>query len=196
MAETKGFNFPGAGERILANALTLFSRHGYKGVSTREIAAAAKVNEITVFRHYPHKRDLYLAVMTSALGQVHIRGELLSGIAESGDAETALARTFELISKTMMEKPEILRLLQYSALELGDDFNPLIRRHLSELIEVTARYLEPWIEAGKLRCSNGRSIVFTFIAIVASHSSINRVFSVEELSPDGILKTCANLYVT
>ena len=192
----KGFNLPGASERILAKAMTLFSLHGYHGVSTREIASAAQVNEVTIFRHYPRKRDLYGAVMNAALGQLRIRGDLLSEVAESDDAETALARTFELISKTMMEKPEILRLLQFSALELGDDFNPLIRRHLSELVEVTAGYLEPWIEAGKLRCANSRSIIFTFIAIVASHSSIQRVFSVEELGPDEILSTCAIFYVT
>lgn len=194
MLETKGFNLPGAGERILANAMTLFSQHGYNGVSTREIAAAAHVNEITVFRHYPHKRDLYLAVMNSALRQLHLRGDLLSGIAESSDAQTALARTFELIAKTMMEKPEILRLLQYSALELGTDFDPLVRRHLSEFVEVTARYLEPWIKAGEVHCANSKNLVFIFIAIIASYSSIQRVFSVEGLEPDEMFETCANFY--
>ena len=193
--ETKGFVVPGARERILAKAMTLFSLHGYNGVSTREIATAAHVNQITVFRHYPRKRDLYLAVMTSALKQLHLRGDLLSGIAESRDAPTALARTFELIAKAMMEKPEILRLLQYSALELGADFDPLARKYLSEFVEVTARYLEPWIKNGEVRCTNSRALVFTFIAIVASYNSIQRVFSVDGLGPDGMFETCANFYI-
>jgi AcrR family transcriptional regulator len=144
MPETKGLATPDAGQRILATATSLFARHGYNGVSTREIASAAQVNEVTVFRHYPRKHDLYLAVMKSGLRQFHLRGDLLASIAEARDGQTALARTFDLIAETLMEKPELLRLLQYSALELSTDFDPLVRRHLNEFVEVTAHYLEPW----------------------------------------------------
>jgi AcrR family transcriptional regulator len=194
MPEFKGSAGPDAGERILANAMSLFAMHGYNGVSTREIATAAQVNEVTIFRHYPHKHDLYLAVMKSGLRQLHLRGDLLAGIAEARDGQTALARTFDLIAKTLMEKPEVLRLLQYSALELSVDFDPLVRRHLSEFVEVTARYLEPWIEKGELRCTSGKTLIFTLIAIVASYSSIHRVFSAEGLNPDGMFEICSNLY--
>jgi AcrR family transcriptional regulator len=194
MPETKRFAWPGAGERILATATSLFALHGYNGVSTREIASAAQVNEVTVFRHYPHKHDLCLAVMKSGLRQLHLRGDLLAGIAEARDGQTALALTFDLITKTMMEKPEILRLLQYSALELSTDFDPLVRRHLSEFVEVAARYLEPWIQKGELRCTSSKTLIFTFIAIVTSYSSIQRVFSGEGLGPDGMFEACANFY--
>ena len=80
MPETKGLTGPDAGERILATATSLFALHGYNGVSTRDIASAAQVNEVTIFRHYPRKHDLYLAVMKSGLRQLHLRGDLLTGI--------------------------------------------------------------------------------------------------------------------
>src|ERR1039458_5251376 len=99
MPETKGIAGPDAGERILATATSLFALHGYNGVSTREIASAAQVNEVTIFRHYPRKHDLYLAVMKSGLRQLHLRGDLLAGIAEARDGQTALALTFDLISR-------------------------------------------------------------------------------------------------
>ncbi len=194
MPETRGLGGQGAGERILATATSLFSVHGYKAVSTREIASAAQVNEVTIFRHYPRKHDLYLAVMKSGLQQLYLRGDLLAAIAEACDGQTALARTFDLISKTLMEKPEILRLLQYSALELGADFDPLARRHLSEFVEVTARYLEPWIKKGELRCTNSKTLVLTLIAIVTSYSSLQRVFSAAGLAPDGMFEACAHFY--
>jgi AcrR family transcriptional regulator len=194
MPEIRGSAGPDAGERILANAMSLFALHGYNGVSTREIASAAQVNEVTIFRHYPHKHDLYLAVMKSGLRQLHLRGDLLTGIAEARDGQTALARTFDLIAKTLMEKPEVLRLLQFSALELSVDFDPLVRRHLSEFVEVTARYLEPWVKKGELRCTSGKTLIFTFIAIVASYNSIQRVFSAEGLDPDEMFEICSNFY--
>ena len=194
MPEIRGSAGPDAGERILANAMSLFALHGYNGVSTREIASAAQVNEVTIFRHYPHKHDLYLAVMKSGLRQLHLRGDLLTGIAEARDGQTALARTFDLIAKTLMEKPEVLRLLQFSALELSVDFDPLVRRHLSEFVEVTARYLEPWIKKGELRCASGKTLIFTLVAIIASYSSIQRVFSAEGLDPDEMFEICSNFY--
>jgi len=185
---------PDAGERILATATSLFALHGYNGVSTRQIASEAQVNEVTVFRHYPRKHDLYLAVMNSGLKQFHLRGDLLAAIAEARDGQTALARTFDLVAKTLMEKPELLRLLQYSALELGADFDPLVRRHLSEFVEVTARYLEPWITKGELRCTSSKALIFTLVAIVASYSSIERIFAAEGLDPLAMFQICSAFY--
>ena len=164
-------------QRILTTAASLFSQFGYNGVSTREIASEADVNEVTIYRHYPRKRDLYLAVLGSELQRVQLRGEFLTRLAEAHDGRMALNSTFELIETTLQQQPQLLRLLQYSALELSDDLDPLLRRHLGELVEVVARYLEPWIQRGELRCSNGKTLVLTLIAIVLSRSSLHRVFS-------------------
>jgi AcrR family transcriptional regulator len=182
----------GAGERILATATELFARFGYNGVSTRDVASAAQVNEVTVYRHYPRKHDLYLAVLEAELQQLRFRGDLLARIAEASDGRTALVRAFELLTKTLMHKPAILRLLQYSALELNEDFDPLVRRHLGELIEVVARYLEPWIRNGELRCTNAKTVVLTLVGIVISHNSLQRVFLGKELGPERMFEAYAS----
>jgi AcrR family transcriptional regulator len=182
----------GAGERILATATELFARFGYNGVSTRDVASAAQVNEVTVYRHYPRKYDLYIAVLEAELQQLRFRGDLLARIAEASDGRTALVRAFELLTKTLMHKPEILRLLQYSALELNENFDPLVRRHLGELIEVVARYLEPWINNGELRCTNAKTVVLTLVGIVISHNSLQRVFLGKELGPERMFEAYAS----
>jgi AcrR family transcriptional regulator len=158
-------------ERILTTAASLFAQFGYNGVSTREIASAAEVNEVTIYRHY-----LYLAVLGAELQRVHLRGELLTRLAEAQNGRVALGCTFELIATTLQRQPQLLRLLQYSALELSDDLDPLLRRHLGELLEVVARYLEPWIQRGELRAVNAKTLVLTLIAIVLSRGPLRRVF--------------------
>jgi AcrR family transcriptional regulator len=70
VAGAQGSKGRGAGERILTTATELFARFGYNGVSTRDVASAAQVNEVTVYRHFPHKHDLYLAVLESELQQL------------------------------------------------------------------------------------------------------------------------------
>jgi AcrR family transcriptional regulator len=182
----------GAGERILSTATELFARFGYNGVSTRDVALAAQVNEVTVYRHYPRKHDLYLAVLEAELQQLRFRGDLLAGVADAPDGRTALTRAFELLAKTLMHRPEILRLLQFSALELNEIFDPLVRKHLGELIEVVARYLEPWIENGELRCTNAKTVILTLVGIVISHNSLQRVFLGKEQGPERMFEAYAS----
>jgi len=49
--------------QLLETALDVFSRHGYEGTTTKEIAAAAGVTEAVIFRHFPSKQVLYTAVL-------------------------------------------------------------------------------------------------------------------------------------
>jgi AcrR family transcriptional regulator len=193
MAGTSGTTRGGTDERILATAATLFARFGYNGVSTREIASSAEVNEVTIYRHYPRKRDLYLAVLSAELQRVHLRGELLTRLAEAPDGRTALACTFELIVTTLQQQPQLLRLLQFSALELTDDLDPLLRRHLGELVEVLARYLQPWVERGQLRCANAKTLVLTLIAIVLNRGPLRRVFLGDAEGTHALFETYAEL---
>jgi AcrR family transcriptional regulator len=170
---------PGRGDaegRVLASATGLFANFGYNGVSIRDIAADASVNEVTIYRHYPRKRELYVAVLDTELQQVKLGGELLARIAEASDAKMVLTRTFELISATLLTRPELLRLIQYSALEMGDDLNPLVHRHLSQLVEVMVRYLEPWVSRGELRCTNAKVLVLSLVGIILSHRTLDHLF--------------------
>lgn len=179
-------------ERILSSATVLFAACGYNGVSTRDIASRAGVNEVTIYRHYPRKRDLYVAVLDAELQQVKLGGDLLARIAEAADSASALARTFELISATMLQRPELLRLIQYSVLELGEDLDPLLRKHLSELVEVLVRYLEPWVDRGELRCANAKALVLSLVSIILSHRSLDRLFLGKGSGPEAMFKAFAD----
>ncbi len=188
MARTSNPGRGGAEARILASAAGMFANFGYNGVSTRDIATSAGVNEVTIYRHYPRKRDLYVAVLDAELQEVKLRGDLLARVAEANDARTAVARTFELIAATLTERQDLLRLVQYSALELGNDIDPLLRKHLGQLVEVIARYLEPWVGKGELRSTSAKALVLSLIAIILSHRSLHRLFSGDGAGPEAMFK--------
>ncbi|MDR3792599.1 MAG: TetR/AcrR family transcriptional regulator [Terracidiphilus sp.] len=182
----------GTEAQILASAATLFASNGYRGVSTRDIAAEAGVNEVTIYRHYPRKRELYVAVLDAALQQVKLRGDLLMRLAEASDARSVVSRSFDLVHSTLSNSPELMRLLQYSTLELGEDIDPLLRRHLGELIEVVARYLEPWVTRGELRCTSAKALILAQVSIVVSHGSLYRLFLRDGSSPEAIFSALAD----
>ncbi len=193
MSKTANAGRGDAEARILASAAGMFADFGYNGVSTRDIAAGAGVNEVTIYRHYPRKRDLYVAVLNAELQQVKLRGDWLARIAEAQDARTALARTFELITATLSNRRDLLRLMQYCSLEMGDDIDPLLRKHLGELVEVIARYLEPWVTKGELRCSSAKTLVLSLISIILSHRTLHRLFAGDGSSPEALFNAYSEL---
>ena len=63
---------------ILDAAIELFASRGFRGVTTREIAAAVGVTEPVLYQHFPSKRDLYTAIIESAMGsEVEMRLPLI-----------------------------------------------------------------------------------------------------------------------
>ena len=56
-------------QRLLNAAFQSFSRDGFHRATTREIARRAKVNEVTLFRHFRNKKHLLRAVLEHGLAR-------------------------------------------------------------------------------------------------------------------------------
>ena len=83
--------------QLLDAALTVFSRKGFKGTTTKEIAATAGIAEAVIFQHFPSKEALYNAVLELNLGawETEQDAEEIRGYMERGDDE-GLIRNFIL----------------------------------------------------------------------------------------------------
>ncbi|MFS2032088.1 TetR/AcrR family transcriptional regulator, partial [Curtobacterium sp. CT11-45] len=46
--------------RIAETASGMFAEHGFDGVTVAQVAKAAGVSSVTVFKHFPRKEDLFL----------------------------------------------------------------------------------------------------------------------------------------
>lgn len=182
-------NSVGVHDRILDRAASLFAQFGYNGISTRDIATEARVNEVTIYRRYGRKRNLYCAALESELRKVQLRGDLLAQLAEAADGPAAVQCAFELIAATLRPAPHFLRLVQFSTGELSEDVDQLLRKYLRQQVEIIAGYLQPWISRGELQCSNPKSLVMLLAIIAFSDHSLRRVFSDEIQLPSAILDT-------
>jgi TetR/AcrR family transcriptional regulator len=60
---------------VLETAYRVFSRGTYHGTTTAEIARAAGVSEPILYRHFPSKRDLYLACIGETWERTRTRWE-------------------------------------------------------------------------------------------------------------------------
>jgi AcrR family transcriptional regulator len=162
-------------ERILTAATQLFARLGYRGTTTRQIASEAGVNEVTIYRRYGSKRKLYCAVIESELDSIDLRKDILALLGSASTRADAISHALELIRTTLEPKRDLLRLMQFGALEMTQDVKPILRSYLVELTELVASHLQPWMAAADLECFRLRDVVLLVAAVVAFESSLQGV---------------------
>ncbi len=75
-----------ARERLLAAAAEVFARQGLMAATTREIALAAEVNEVTLFRQFQNKQNLLAAVIERVFAASAMEGT--AAVAPPTDAPT------------------------------------------------------------------------------------------------------------
>jgi AcrR family transcriptional regulator len=131
-----------AREKILSAALTLFSEKGYTAVSTRDIADSAGVNEVSIFRIFGKKRNLYLEVFTSfrmkpdsSLFLENINYELSHDLKEIG---SAFVRLFLCNTKIVSMS---IRAVESDFHEISDelkqqvlDISDIVKTYFNEII--------------------------------------------------------------
>src|SRR5450631_4328434 len=118
-------------QRLVEAAVQLFSRQGFSGTSTRQLARLAGVNECSLFRNFACKQDLFWAALQSRLDQVRLRKELQEGLSQGGKPEQVVPLIIELLVHTAVYQFELIRLLYVGALELRPGTERLYRQHLA-----------------------------------------------------------------
>src|SRR6202140_4581360 len=95
----------GTANRIVEAAVQLFSRQGFAASSTHEIARLAGVSEVTVFRHFPRKRDLFWAATESRLRRLRISKELRGRLESDENPRTAIPGIVALLVESLHHQP-------------------------------------------------------------------------------------------
>lgn len=134
-------------KRIISAALQLFGQVGYAEATTRRIARAAGVNEVTLFRHFGNKKGL-LTACVEAFNE--------SGFAARFEAELAGSYPEDILRMARLEMHEtaanfeILRLLLCDARHIPELREALLAGGLGNLARLSV-YFQRQIEAGIVR---------------------------------------------
>ena len=156
--------------QLVETALDIFSRKGFGGTTTKEIAAAAGVNEAIIFRHFPTKQDLYNAV----LDYHHETAEIAECLAEfklfmeRNDDEGLFRSIIERILQAYRKDLRVHRVLLFAALE-GHETGLAHSRALKiPVFELLSQYIARRQAEGGIRpCSPGA--VIAAVAGMATH---------------------------
>lgn len=99
---------PSTKERILREAIKLFSERGYDAVSVRDIAQAVGIKDSSLYNHYPSKEAILttvFALFENAVAKTILPLEALPGILAEVTPKEFLAKGLELVQAQMGTEP-------------------------------------------------------------------------------------------
>jgi AcrR family transcriptional regulator len=167
-------------KQLIETATRLFATKGFSGTTTREIASAAGVNEAIIFRFFPHKDDLYAAILESKSADARtdaLVGELHAA-ADADDDRRVVSTVVRHIVEHLERDPEFLRLMLHSALE-GHSFAAQYRdRHNEPLHRFLLDYVRRRQREGRFRAGDPEALVRAILAVPVYHGMV------ETLLPD------------
>lgn len=170
--------------RIVEAAVQLFSRRGYKGTSTREIAHLAGVNEATLFRYFARKADLFSTAMESRLNRLKLGRDLQHGMASDLDPEVVVPMLVQFVVENMAQYPELMRLLYVAGFEVpGAD--RMFREHLGPIFDAVDAYFRRCAARGVISDLEPTFTILGLAGAVSAHRNLHHLFTGRDLPKDG-----------
>lgn len=181
-------------ERIIDAAMRLFGEHGYTRTTTRAIATAAGVNEVTLFRHFGSKKDLLLACVDSfnAAGfATHFQQEL------TGDYAADIATMARWQVRDVAAAYQMLRLMLCDASAVPEVLEALQRGARSNHAKIAA-YFQRQIDAGTIRPGLGaEALAFALNSLFSTSILVQHTIEPDRAAgvPEALLDQLIDLFV-
>lgn len=161
--------------QIVKVASDLFSKKGFKGTTTREIARGAGISEAVIFKHFSHKEDLYKAIIDSRCVVSEGESCLISMLKGKKGKEV-----FTTVAVYMLEEhhkdPSFMRLLTYSALEQHTLSELFVKTRALELLGFLEDKINEMIREGWMREVDPALAARAFIGMVVHYSIAQEIY--------------------
>ncbi len=169
--------------QLIQVALKLFSDQGFKGTTTKEIAAAAGVSESIIYQHFIDKEELYTAILDykSNEGQTEEWLGELRGHANRSDDERFFGSLISKILEAYHRDPHFQRLMLYASLE-GHEIARISHRSLGiPIYDFISQYIIKRQRDGAFRQCDPGAVVFALVGMPSYYAIVKRLFGINLL---------------
>jgi len=164
--------------QILRVAVSLFSKQGFGGTTTKKIADAAGVSEAMVFRHFATKEELYTAILDhkACSGDAMDPESIVADALKRKDDRAV----FEGLAFNALQyhehDPEFQRLLLHSALEGHELAQMFFEKFVRRVYEFLCAYIQERQREGAMIKIEPAIVVRAFIGMIIHHSLNNNLW--------------------
>jgi TetR/AcrR family transcriptional regulator len=170
--------------QLLSHAIALFSKHGFSGTRTKDIAAACGVSEAILFRHFATKEDLYHAILDTheaAAGQDEWLAEM-QAMAKRRDDLGFIRCLLAQILKSFREDTAFHRLMLYAALE-GHSLPSIFHERMgSQMLEFLRDYVVLRQREGAFRKGDPDALVMLLASPALQYATSKHIFGIKRIS--------------
>jgi TetR/AcrR family transcriptional regulator len=179
-------------QQLLEAALEVFSRRGFEGATTKEIAAAADVTEAVIFRHFPTKQALYAAVLEYHQQSCHFNDWLAEAKAcmERCDDEGLFRTIAATVIETYRRDPRGHRVVLFAALEGHEQALAHYRALSIPIFELLNEYILRRQQEGALVPVSSGAILTAIAGMATHYAMLTQMFGFEcDTSDEAIVET-------
>jgi AcrR family transcriptional regulator len=165
-------------QKIISAAAEVGSKVGYSKATTKIIAKAAGVNEVTLFRHFGSKENLFSAAIEQ------YGGPALVPIIQSqftGDYRTDLTMVGNFFLDIMVARKEMLHLMLCESANIPE-VRTVLARNPRELRQMLAQYLRSQMEKGVIKEQHPEVLAQAFLGMFFAYAISLNILD-EAISP-------------
>lgn len=171
-------------EQLIDVGLRLFSKKGFSGTTTKEIARAAGVNQAILFRHFPSKDDLYAAILERKANTSKVDewlDELHEFAARREDESLFRSVVFRTLEHARRYK-DFNRLMLFAALEGHELAQSFRDKRVRPVFNFLREYIGLRQEEGAFRRMDPAVAVRALFGIASYHAQVVSLFNCRLLS--------------
>ena len=161
---------------IVEAAIHLFAEKGFRGTTTRGLAAALGVSGPVLYQHFKTKRDLYRAIIETKSQQGDRQTAGLAVLQEAGDDRAFFRYLGNRILERYEDDPDFMRLLLFSALEGHELADLFFERQMQDYFRIVVSYIQCRIDAGQFRPVDPQIAARGFNGMLSYHGLMRLLF--------------------
>jgi AcrR family transcriptional regulator len=183
--------------RLIEAAVDQFSRRGFAGAATKQIADAAGVHEVLLYRDFGTKQGLYTTILDHKAKEARTEESLeeLRALAEGNDDRAFVRCLVGKILDGYRRDPRYQRLMLYAALE-GHEISRIFNETRGRpIFGFLTKYVEQRQKAGVFEAGDPRAIAFAMVGLPTYYAIVRRLFDIDalELPDEAAVETFTDL---
>lgn len=184
---------------IVKAAVDLFSRRGFRGTTTRELAAAVGVTEPVLYQHFATKRDLHSAIVDQMIARVPLRDmDSLEALAKSQEDSNFFREVGRQILNWHLEDTQYIKLLLFSALEGHELAKLWEQRATTSFLTFIEAYIERRVKEGAFAVPSPTLAARAFVGMIGHFGMTTAVFRcpLPEIPLDVVLDSYVTMFLS
>ena len=176
-------------QKLLAATLKMISLKGYLGTTTREIASAAGVTEVTLFRHFGSKENLFEEMLNRYSFLPELR-ELLPELENNSfDYKNGLIIIGTRFIETLKERKSLVRIMTCEIQVYPEKIKVVHSRFIDEMINLLADYFSVRQNKGLLRKFQSEIAAKAFLGMIFSFFHVEEIVKGRDMGKNEMKRT-------